>query len=230
MKYQAVIFDLFGTLVENFSQQEYESALEKMIGILQAPHDEFIKMWYQTAGERSTGGFGTLEENLEYICKEIKINPTKNQLESASRVRLEMVARALAPKKDALSTLKQLKSDGYKIGLISNCSPEPPVLWPGTQFAPYFDMTIFSSSAGLRKPDPRIYRMAAEQLSVKPETCLYVGDGDGNELQGAVEVGIRAVLIRNLDEDKANIVLDKPRVADWHGPVITSLKEVLKLL
>jgi putative hydrolase of the HAD superfamily len=230
LKYQAVIFDLYGTLVQTFRRTDYERALEEMVAILKAPHDEFIKMWYKTAGERAIGGFGTLEENIEYICKKIKISPNKTQLKRATKVRLDMVASALTPKEGAVETVKRLKSDGYKIGLISNCSPEPPKLWPGTPFAPYFDVTVFSSTIGLRKPDPRIYEMVAKKLSVKTETCLYIGDGDSDELEGAANVGMHPVLVINPGENSTNTIQDKPREKAWHGPAITSIREVLDLL
>jgi putative hydrolase of the HAD superfamily len=230
MKYQAVIFDLFGTIVNIFSRPDYEKALEEMILILKAPHDEFVKLWYQTAGERAIGTFGTLEDNLKYICRQLKITPSENQFKRASQVRMEMVARALTPKKDAIETIRQLKSSGYKTGLISNCSPEPPVLWPGTPFAPLFDATIFSSTCGLRKPEPPIYKLALQKLAVKAESCLYIGDGDGNELDGAAQVGMRPVLIRDPGEDSRNVIRDNYQGEDWEGPVITSLKEVLRFL
>ena len=230
MKYQAVIFDLFGTLVDVFSRQEYESALSEMVSILKAPYDEFYKIWIQTASQRSIGVFRNLEENIEFICQELKIAVSDSQLKQARQVRLNFVARSLTPKKDAIEVLSYLKSKGCNTGLISNCSTEPPVLWPNTLFAPLIDVAIFSSTAGLQKPDPRIYLMATEHLSVKPENCLYIGDGDSHELTGAGQVGMKPVLIRNPYEDSAEVLRVNAEIEDWRGPVISSLKEVLHLL
>jgi len=50
------------------------------------------------------------------------------------------------------------------------------------------------------KPDPRIYHLALERLKVKPQDCLYVGDGSSHELTGARKVGMHPVQIHVPDE------------------------------
>jgi len=230
MKYQAVIFDLFGTLVNIFSRSEYEKTLAEMAAILKAPYSEFEKVWYRTAGERATGEFRTLEENIKYIGRELKITVSEKQKKRACQARYKLFASFLTPKPDAIEILLKLKADGYKIGLISNCSHEAPIIWPDTPFAPLFDAAIFSSTAGLQKPDPRIYQLALQKLAVKPEECLYIGDGDGNELTGAAQVGMRPVLLRNPGEDKQKVMRYSYQGDTWDGAVITSLREVLDLV
>jgi putative hydrolase of the HAD superfamily len=230
MKYSAVIFDLFGTLVDIHSRVNYFSVLSESISILKAPKDDFLKLWHSTSERRATGVFRTLEENLEYICRELNVPVNRSQINLAKWVRFDYFALALTPREGAIEVLSRLKSDGYKIGLVSNCSAEPPVLWQNTRFAPFFDVTVFSSVAGIQKPDPRIYRMAAEQLKVEPKSCLYIGDGDSHELTGAASLGMHPVLIRAAHEDSAHALRTNPEIESWHGPVITSLKEVLNLV
>jgi putative hydrolase of the HAD superfamily len=231
VKYEAVIFDLFGTLVDIFDPVGYYSVLREMISVLNAPYDGFVKLWQSTAEKRATGAFSTLEENLVYICRELNVPVKSSQIALARWTRFDYVALVLAPKQGAIEMLSKLKSDSYKIGLISNCSTEPPVLWPGTPFAPFFDAAIFSSTSGLQKPDPRIYLLATEKLGVKAEDCLYIGDGDGNELTGAANVGMHPVLIRNPNEESVSALRTGEYQGDkWEGAVITSLKEVLDLL
>ena len=230
MKYKAVIFDLFGTLVDIFSRDKYDNSLLEMISILKLPWAEFREIWMKTASQRAVGTFKTLEANLEYICNKLDLAYTEKQIENASRIRHDFVVQALAPRKDAIEVISTLKSNGHKIGLVSNCSPEPPVVWKDTPFAPYFDVTVFSSTAGLRKPDPRIYQMAIEKLGVKAKDCLYIGDGDSNELTGALKIGMKPVLIRNTHENHENTVRSGFEGDAWQGTVITSLKEVLNLL
>ena len=45
MKSKAVIFDLFGTLVNSFPRPEYEIVLAKMSSLLSVPNDEFLRLW-----------------------------------------------------------------------------------------------------------------------------------------------------------------------------------------
>jgi len=230
MKYKAVIFDLFGTLVDGFSREGYYSALSEMISILKAPKDDFIKLWMDTGHRRAIGGFSSLVANFQYICDELKVPVTKHQLNLARWIRYDFVALALAPRPNAIETLSRLKADGLKIGLVSNCSGEPPVIWPSTAFAPFFDVTVFSSVAGLQKPDPKIYLMAIEELGVQPQDCLYIGDGDSNELTGAASVGMHPVLIRVAQEDSAEAIRINPDVDDYECPCIASLQEVLDMI
>ena len=230
VKYKGIIFDLFGTLVNIFSRQEYESVLDEMISVLKAPRDEFSQQWYQTGKQRATGEFRTLEDNLEHIGRVLKIPFSARQIGIAGKIRLDLVARALAPKPDALETLGRLKSDGYKIALVSNCSTEPPLIWPDTPFAPYFDAAIFSSTCGLQKPDPRIFQLAAGKLAVNPEACIFIGDGDSNELTGAARAGMRPVLIRDPGEDIPSVIRTGYQGDTWEGDAIASLKELIKLL
>jgi putative hydrolase of the HAD superfamily len=77
----------------------------------------------------------------------------------------------------------------------------------------------------LRKPDPRIYLLACEQLGVPPEDAIFVGDGANDELAGAERVGMRAVLIHRPSEEPP-----WEEVRDWNGPRITAVPEVLGLL
>jgi putative hydrolase of the HAD superfamily len=199
-----------------------------MVAVLKIPYKDFRKIWTQTAPQRAIGQFRTLAENLRFICDELKVDVNDRQIDEAVNIRFAFIARVLTPREDAIETLSQLKSNKYKLGLVSNCSPEPPVLWPRTPFAPFFDTAIFSSTAGLQKPDPAIYLMAVNQLSVKPKECLYIGDGDNQELSGAAEVGMNPVLISAYREG-IEIIRNNPET-QWQGPVISSLKEVLNLV
>ncbi len=63
-----------------------------------------------------------------------------------------------------------------------------------------FDHVIESSKAGLRKPDPRIYRLACDALGVLPENAVYLDDL-GINLKPARELGMTTIKVT--DPDKA---------------------------
>jgi len=228
MKYQAVIFDLFGTLIENFVRTEYENVLAEMASILNTPFRDFQRIWLDSFPERVTGVHATQKESIEYICHKLNVSVTEAQVDHAFRVRLDYTKRSMIPRRDALETLSYLKTKGYKLGLISDCSGEIPIVWESTPLAPFFQVTVFSCVAGIKKPDPRIYHLATDELKVRPQDCLYVGDGSSQELTGAKKVGMHPVLIRDPDESVDAHYID--REEDWAGPRIASLKEVLSLL
>ncbi len=81
----------------------------------------------------------------------------------------------------------------------------------------------------MKKPDPRIYRLATEQLRVQPEDCLYVGDGASQELAGAAQVGMSPVLIEVFDEDFDGSLPDDAR-EEWDGLTISSLTGIMAVL
>jgi putative hydrolase of the HAD superfamily len=228
MKYKAVIFDLFGTLVDNFTTSEYNRILQDMADILQVPADKFSKLWKDSFYMRTNGTHKTHEESIRWICNELGKKVTDEQVEKVATLRLDYTVRTLQPRKDAIPTIKKIKAMGLKVGLLSDCSPETPAAWPKTPFNGIFDVTIFSCEVNTKKPDPRIYRMATDKLGVKPEECLYVGDGSSHELTGATAVGMHPVQIIDPRETIDTHYVD--REENWTGPRISNLREVLKFI
>jgi putative hydrolase of the HAD superfamily len=227
VKYQAVIFDLFGTLVDNFSRAEYEKTLAEMAKILGASPDAFTRLWAETFDRRATGVFKSAGACVRHICRELDVPVTGEQIERVGRIRYDYTFKNIKPRPDAVATLTALKSQGYKTGLISDCTAETPVAWQFSPLAPLFDVTVFSCRAGVKKPDPRIYRIALEKLAVKAPDCLYIGDGSSRELTGASGVGLKAVIIRAPDEVADAHTIERE---EWRGPSVSSLTEVLGLL
>jgi putative hydrolase of the HAD superfamily len=228
MTYKAVIFDLFGTLVDNFTVPEYQKVLEDMAAILGAPKEAFAKLWKDSFYLRTNGTHRTHVESIRFICGETGVKVTEEQVKEAAALRLDYTVRTLQPRKEAIPTIKKIKAMGYKVGLLSDCSPETPAAWPLTPFNGLFHVTIFSCEVGTKKPDPRIYQMACDGLGVKPQDCLYVGDGSSYELTGAKKVGLHPVMIRDPKENADTHFVD--REDDWAGPQIAYLNEVLGLL
>jgi len=227
LKYKAVIFDLFGTLVDNFSRGDYEKTLTEMATVLGAPPDRFIRLWADTFNLRATGVFHSAEACVEHICQELHVPVNNLQVKQTGRIRLDFTSRNIKPRPEAVEVLTCLKSNGYKTALISDCTTETPLVWQKTPLNQLFDVTVFSCRVGVKKPDPRIYRLATDQLGVKPQDCLYIGDGSSQELTGALQVGMHPVLIRHPDDSADAHYIDRE---DWQGLTISSLKEVLNLI
>jgi len=226
MKYLAVIFDLFGTLSDNFSSSGYYAALAEMAAALSLPPDDFRRVWFDTSRERNIGSFQSCEANVEHICRELGVRPKGRQIKLAAQIRLDYIRQVMTPRSDATEVLSRLKAEGHKTGLISDCTPEIPLVWPETPLASLIDTAVFSCSVGLRKPDPRIYQLAAKRLGVRPEQCLFVGDGGSQELSGALRVGMHPVLLR-LDADSTEPHLVNREL--WDGHKVSSLREVLTI-
>lgn len=63
-----------------------------------------------------------------------------------------------------------------------------------------FDLVVESSLEGIRKPDPRIYRLTCERLSVDPGAAVFLDDL-GINLKPAKDLGMRTIKV--LDEEQA---------------------------
>jgi len=226
MKYKAIIFDLFGTLVDSYSVQGYNRLLTDMASALELPGEDFSKLWRDKTYERGIGIFKTTKESIRYICNILKVSVSDENIRKCEQIRLENTRKALTPKNGAVDILKSLRGLGCKIGLITNCSAEVPLFWKNTEFSHLFDVTIFSASVGMKKPDAQIYNLACEQLGVEPNECLYIGDGDSNELSGASQLGMDAVMIRDPNE------IDPYRLVevDWDGRKIENFTEIMDLI
>jgi putative hydrolase of the HAD superfamily len=70
-----------------------------------------------------------------------------------------------------------------------------------------------------------MYRLACERLHVTPGECLYVADGENNELAAAAKVGLHSVLIRNPASQKRPDLFRE--ATEWQGHTISELTEVL---
>ncbi len=221
MQISAVIFDLFGTIVDGFaaSSAGYQEQFAAALGV---PHDELSQHWRQLTDRRTLGEFQTVEKSIEHICGLLGARVTAEQMKQAVEIRLRLTRHALTPKPDAVATLAQLRSDDFKIGLLSNCSIEIPIVWPETEFAELFHSIVFSSRERIKKPAPQIYHLACERLGVKPEECLYIADGENYELTAAAQVGMQPVLIKTA-ESHSEI---RREAREWQGKSISTLSEV----
>jgi putative hydrolase of the HAD superfamily len=226
MKYEAVIFDLFGTLVKNFPRVESNSILRRMASELSVHPDDFVSLWHDTFNERMKGILQNYQACVEHICQQLGAQRQDDKVELAAGIRFEMNMREVtAPREGAIEVLSYLKSNGCKTGLISNCSTETTIVWGNSPLAPLIDVAVFSCLEGTMKPDHRIYQIAVENLAVKAEECLYIADGMDQELASASNLGMRAILIRVPGESDYDSYRE-----EWGGPTISSLKEVLAWL
>lgn len=226
MKFDAVIFDLYGTLVDETTGSVaalggYNRTTGEVAKLVGAPPDPFVQLWNSTLGQRMTGAHATFEAYVAALCAELGVTPNSSGMAEAEQLRTEFFRARLVPRPDCLDTLAALRAMGHRVGLLTDCSWETPTVWPDTPLAPHFDTATFSCQTGTQKPDPRIYHLTCERLGVAPERCLYVGDGNSSELPGAERVGMTALRIHVPYEtlpDAAN---------PWQGPQVSTLAEVL---
>ncbi len=221
---KAVLFDLFGTLVDNPTNAEIAQLRDEIAAVLGVPAEEYAKGWKATFHDRAQGKHGSVAKSIAAAA--LKFNKSFNEvgLERAVEIRYEFTRNWLMPRPDAHSTISQIKNRGIKIGLLSNCTDEVPEIWPSLTIASLFDEPLFSSKELLRKPMPEFYHRALERLNIPASECLFVADGDNGELAAAKKLGMPVVMIR--PSDLLNDYRQDPE-EDWDGPRIERLSELL---
>lgn len=223
------MFDFFGTLVPNFSLTEHKAVLREMAAIMGAPAEGFVQGWLTTFNQRVTGQYASVAGNIEAVCVALGVPVDAARCAEAVALRLDYTRRHLGPRTAALPVLREVRSRGLKVGLISDCSGELPQLWRETIFAEWFDVALFSCVEKVKKPNPVIYQRAAERLGVSCAECLFVGDGGSNELAGAQAAGMRPLWLFVREEQGTQ---DTHRVdgQSWSGDRINDLRELLPRL
>lgn len=112
-----------------------------------------------------------------------------------------------------VTALDRLKAEGFGIGCITNnvkagrgaamARSEDKALQVESIMA-RFDHVIESSKAGVRKPDPRIYQMMCEALSVPAESCVYLDDL-GINCKPAAGLGMHAIKVTSGEQALADL-------------------------
>jgi 2-haloalkanoic acid dehalogenase type II len=218
-KIKAVLFDLGGTLiyfdgawhdVMQLATQELLNHLHAQGFELDAPTflDEFRRRLEEYYIQREA-------EFIEYTTARILRDMLTGLGHKA--VTTEMLAPALEklyavsqshwkPEQDAEPTLKELQSAGFRMAVVSNAGDDADVqrLVNNSGLRPYVDFALSSAACGIRKPNPRIFKIALEKWGLHPEEAVMVGDTLGADILGARNAGIASVWLTRRANTPAN--------------------------
>jgi putative hydrolase of the HAD superfamily len=206
---KAVLFDLGDTLVHYYNRDEFPAVLEQAIlevrtylvrrGVLATPVETMWQRVRHEDYEAADHRVRPLEERLARIF-ELGAGPSADLVEESCRRFMAPILARAARYPDALPALRRLRSRGIKTALVSNM----PWGCPGRVWRQelvrhgldaWLDVVVFCTDAGWRKPAPQIFELARQQLQVRPEECLFVGDRPRWDVAGARAVGMEALLI-----------------------------------
>lgn len=116
---------------------------------------------------------------------------------------------------DAIPTLKALRARGKRIGIISNTHREIEAFLAHFELVEYIDGIVASRHHGKMKPHPEIYRAGLELFRFPADKCVMVGDNFTDDVQGAQQAGLWALL------------LDRSGTSDHPCTKIKTLEEVI---
>lgn len=206
MTIQAVIWDFGGVLTESpfvaFNRYEAERGL---------PRDFLRSVNARNHLDNAWARFESSEIGLDSFDAAFREESAALGHPVDGRDVISLLARRLRPA--MIDALKACKAR-LKVGCITNnvAAGAGPTMVLGesngesglaaavAEVFALFDHVIESSKAGLRKPDPRIYRMACDALGVSPENAVYLDDL-GINLKPARELGMTTIKV--VDPDTA---------------------------
>ena len=106
-------------------------------------------------------------------------------------------AHVIQPEPGSREMLNTMHDRGVHLGVVSNSMFSGDVLgWMLAQHDMLEQLNFIMSSAdyGLRKPHPLLFQTALTKLGLRPSEVWFVGDNLENDIAGALNVGMTAVL------------------------------------
>ena len=222
---KAIFFDLFFTLIVPVYDENINEY--KILGLTPEEWEKYAED--DTLYEERAMGF--VKSEKEIIDKIADIMPikvdeeTRGKLLMAREHRMKTALQNVSPK--ILSALKELRSKGIKICLISNADVIDSKYWNESPLSEFFDEAIFSCDVGLLKPDKRIYELAMEKMNCEPDQCMFVGDGGSSELNGAKSVGMKTVFTEMLDK---KVPKQRERIMKDADHIVEDLEELVGIV
>lgn len=207
--YEAILFDLYGTLLDIHTDEDSEILWEKM------------RLFYASKGATYTaeslkeGYHALVAEKTEklsakgYIHPECDVKKVFKKLYSNQNIDVKMeevkeTARLfrwlsldyVKPYDHAIELLNFLKEQNKKIILVSNAQSvfTVPEL-KATGLYEYFDAIYISSDHKISKPNPKYLEKVIKEQKLTKETCLFVGNDHRTDVQIANEIGIDAAYL-----------------------------------
>ncbi len=114
--------------------------------------------------------------------------------------------RLPTPNEPMLGLIDQLRTAGYRTGLLSNLAVPTP--WSDDLYRRgldrHFDAVALSGETGFAKPDPRAFAIIANRLGVPPTSLVYIDDRAAAFI-GVEALGIRPILYVNLTQLKHDL-------------------------
>lgn len=190
MEIQAVVFDLYGTLVCKPAGKSYEFLSRHL------DRDKIgdLKDFVLTRDIR----------NVEFCLEAVLSKESLKDFRSA----IEEDIKTVTCYRETWPVVRRLKEKGLKLGLISNLALPYKLPFFSLGLSKYFDETLFSCEAGVKKPEPEIYHRMIRKLNQKPCNILFGGDDLLCDIKGPANLGMNTVRIEE-DDSKSNPSLYK---------------------
>jgi HAD superfamily hydrolase (TIGR01509 family) len=176
------------------------------VGRARAPQPADISGWFESRGPELFTRES--DDEVDWLAilgacfSELGCSVTDDDVRLYAQASLWEGELAVTPEVHAV--LDRLRARSLKLGIVSNTA------LPGWLLEPAFsrqgltdrvDSIVLSSEVGKRKPHPAIFERALDDLGVRPQRALFVGDRRFQDVLGAKRRGMRTVLARWFRDD-----------------------------
>lgn len=222
---KAVLFDIYGTLVDVQTDEAGMGAYELLSKYLEYKHvyltPDQVKWFYHEEFARRLGSEPGRPASMDDFRQYIRANPRSYPDDDIRDVFKTIVERCRAIREENLdhtaadlshlfrsatrkrlfvyptirSGLKVLR-EKYRLGIVSNAQEAfTPEELDIYGLREHFDIIVLSSQVKLKKPNPAIFQAALEQIGVAPKEAVFVGNDLTADIMGASAMGMKTILI-----------------------------------
>jgi len=206
MSLEAVIFDLYGTLVDIWTDENDLSVYHTLSRFLHYydisfEPDELAAHYQESAAAQllnHPGPHGEIDVFLvfeEILSEGLKKSPERALVIWLARLFRSLTTRRLGLFPDTQPALEELAAS-YRLGLVSDAQwvfSEPEIRFLGLE--KYLETAVLSSRYFVCKPAPQIYSHALKAMQLDPSQALYVGNDPYTAEPGPPAIGMPALLI-----------------------------------
>lgn len=195
MIYKACMFDLYDTLVY-IDRTAYEKKNQKMASLAGVKVDDFVSTWKSLVVPSNLGLYPRTQDRVAKTLKLLGLSPDETIINAIALEEHKVLRESSLLYDDCENTLATLHKNHLKLCIVTNASPSVWNVIQDSKLSIWMDEIVVSSEVGVRKPEARIYEEAIRRLGVIPQQCIFIGDGNDCELEGAKAVGLTTVLIQ----------------------------------
>ena len=224
---KAVFFDIDDTLYDTsgFAKLARKAAINVMIDAgLPLSSDEAYKLLRKIIKQKGSNYDKHFNVLTRHVFGEEK--PLLIALGMITYHNVKFALLRLFP--ETIPTLIYLKSQGYHLGVISNgitIKQWEKLIRLGLHH--FFDEVTTSEEVGVEKPDVKIFEQALSRMGCKAENSIMIGNKFSEDIKGAINSGMDAILVNSELTPEDKIFLDEKNIELKVLPNLQNIKEIL---
>ena len=189
-KIKALIFDVGGVLrLENpkFNHPHVHHLVAKKLGV---NIDQYLDA-IDTVYAKSIEGKISEEKSLKIMARNLKTSPKK-----LKSIYTDAYLKYYILNKRLFQFAFKKKKQGYKIAILSDQWWLAKKALLSNKIYNRFDVRVISCDVGVRKPNPKIYKITLKKLKLKPAQTVFIDNQSWN-IKPAKKIGMKTVLFKN---------------------------------